>query len=82
MQGESESSDNWARSQRDDIKWQRAEYQERTSSDVEAECFQIIFPRTLIAIASRTVQSESEATFLNVARLEKDFWQMAYNATN
>ena len=36
----------------------------------------------VLASASKTVQSQSEATFLNVARLEKDFWQMAYNATN
>ncbi len=31
---------------------------------------------------SETIQSQAEATFLDVARLEKDFWQMAYNATN
>ena len=31
---------------------------------------------------SKTIQRQAEATFLNVARLEKDFWQMAYNATN
>ncbi|MGB3509233.1 MAG: TenA family transcriptional regulator [Microcoleaceae cyanobacterium] len=31
---------------------------------------------------SQTIQSQAEATFLNVARLEKDFWQMAYNSTN
>lgn len=36
----------------------------------------------VLASASKTIQSQSEATFLNVARLEKDFWQMAYNATN
>ena len=32
--------------------------------------------------ASKTIQSQSEATFLNVARLEQDFWQMAYNIAN
>lgn len=31
---------------------------------------------------SKTIQGQAEATFLNVARLEKDFWQMAYNSTS
>ena len=30
--------------------------------------------------ASETVQHQAESAFLQVARLEKDFWQMAFNA--
>lgn len=30
--------------------------------------------------ASENVQQQAEATFLNIARLEKDFWQMAFSA--
>ena len=30
--------------------------------------------------ASETVQQQAESAFLQVARLEKDFWQMAFNA--
>lgn len=30
--------------------------------------------------ASNEVQDQAEAAFLEIARLEKDFWQMAYNA--
>lgn len=31
--------------------------------------------------ASENVQQQAEAAFLNIARLEKDFWQMAFSAT-
>lgn len=31
--------------------------------------------------ASDTVQQQAESAFLKVAQLEKDFWQMAFNAT-
>lgn len=30
--------------------------------------------------ASDTIREQAEAAFLNIARLEKDFWQMAFNA--
>jgi len=32
-----------------------------------------------LAIADSTLQSQAETVFLEVARLEKDFWQMAYH---
>jgi thiaminase/transcriptional activator TenA len=31
--------------------------------------------------SSENVQQQAEAVFLNIARLEKDFWQMAFSAT-
>jgi len=30
--------------------------------------------------APETIQNQAETAFLNIARLEKDFWQMAFNA--
>ncbi|HBE48775.1 MAG TPA: hypothetical protein DDW76_08260 [Cyanobacteria bacterium UBA11369] len=30
--------------------------------------------------ASENIQKQAEEAFLNVARLEKDFWQMAFDA--
>lgn len=33
-----------------------------------------------LSTASETEQTQAEQTFLEVARLEKDFWQMAFNA--
>jgi len=35
----------------------------------------------VLQTASETIQQQAEAAFLQVARLEKDFWQMAFNAT-
>lgn len=32
--------------------------------------------------APETVQQQAESAFLNVAKLEKDFWQMAFNAAH
>ncbi len=32
--------------------------------------------------ASENIQKQAEAAFLNIAKLEKDFWQMAFNATH
>jgi len=35
----------------------------------------------VLQTASETIQHQAEAAFLQIARLEKDFWQMAFNAT-
>ena len=35
---------------------------------------------TALEMSSENIQHQAEQVFLNVARLEKDFWQMAFNA--
>ncbi len=35
---------------------------------------------TALEMSSENIQNQAEQVFLNVARLEKDFWQMAFNA--